>query len=538
MFALLFIGGENSYAQVNNKRGAKTYLANEDYNRALKEYLKQYPEKKTDLPLNLNIGMCYLNINDDKSKAIPYLDYVYRSGKYNNNLLLYLGMAYMYNYEFDKAIGFFNDYKTKSKDIDVANALIDNCESAKVLIKKPINVSFENLGKEINTAFPDYYPFVNEEESILYFTTRRDATIGNVQSWQGYYTSDIYFSKVQNGKWSKAKNAGPLLNSQEDEQCVYLSPDGKIMVVYIDNQKVASDLFVTSMSGKIKNFPKPTIIDEPISSADVEFEGCITEDGSTIIFNSDRAGGFGGMDLYMSKKLPNGNWGTPVNLGSAVNTKYNEGFPNFDEKNNILYFASEGHFNMGGYDIFKSKFNLKTQKFEEAVNIGYPLNTPEDNVQFSLAGNKRDGYISAYRKEGYGDLDIYKVVFHDIEPALTAFKGIITTNDSSIKEINASVRLLNAQTKEEIEWKEVNSKTKRFVFALEAGNYTIEVECAGYDKYTENFSILDMSDFTSVKEKKIQLTKIGSAPISPAANTKPQGAPKSPPSKSTAVKPK
>lgn len=497
-------------------------MANEDYNRALKEYIKIYPEKKDDLSLNLNIGICYLNINDDKSKAIPYLDFVYRSGKYSNSLLLYLGMGYMYNYEFDKAIGFFNEYKLKlnSKEAEAANLLIDNCENAKVLIKKPINVSFENLGKEINTVYPDYYPFVNKEESVLYYTTRRDATVGNIQSWQGYFTSDIYYSKVQNGKWTKAKNAGIVINSQEDEQCVYLTPDGKVMIVYIDNQKIASDLFITSISGKLKNFPKPVILDEPISSADVEFEGCISEDGNTLIFNSDRAGGFGGMDLYISKKLPNGGWGTPINLGGSVNTKYNEGFPNFDEKNNILYFASEGHFNMGGYDIFKSKYNPQTQKFENAVNIGYPLNTPEDNVQFSLAGNNRDGYISAYRKEGYGDLDIYKVTFHDVEAPLTAYKGVVSTNDSTIKEFNASVRLINAKTQEEIEWKEINPKTKRFVFALEPGKYTIEISCLGFDTYKEDVTIFDMSDFISVKEKNIVLIKTGSVIATPAVQPK------------------
>jgi len=507
----------------------KTYLANEDYTRALKEYLKQYPDKKGDLNLNLSIGVCYLNVNDDKPKAIPYLEYVYKSGNNSGDLLLYLGMAYMYNYEFDKAIDFFNEYKTKtsSKEWESANILIENCENAKVLIKKPINVTFENLGKEINTPFPDYYPFVTKDESLLYFTTRRDATIGNVQSWQGYYTSDIYFSKVQNGQWSRAKNAGPILNSQEDEQCVYITPGGKIMIVYIDNEKVANDLFITAISGKNKNFPKPVLIKDPISSAYTEFEACITEDGNMLIFNSDRPGGLGGMDLYMSKKLPNGEWGIPVNLGPTVNTKYNEGFPNFDEYNNVLYFASEGHFNIGGYDIFKSKFNPKTQKFEEAVNIGYPINTPEDNMQFSLAGNKRDGYISAYRKEGYGDLDIYKVIFNDVEIPLTAFKGIVTTNDSTVKKINATITIANAKTNEEIETKLINPQTNSFVFALIPGKYTIEIKSEGFDLYKEEVNILDKSDFVPFKEKRIILTKTGSV-LPNASNSGKPNQPKPP----------
>lgn len=487
----------------------KTYLANEDYNRALKEYLKQYPDKKGDIQLNLSIGVCYLNVNDDKSKAIPYLEYVYKSGKGDNEILLYLGMAYMYNYEFDKAISYFNDYKIKvSKANETVNLLIENCEAAKVLIKKPVNVTFENLGKEVNTVFPDYYPFVTKDEGTLYFTTRRDATIGNVQSWQGYYTSDIYYSKVQNGQWGKARNAGPLINSQEDEQCVYLSSDGKILIVYVDNQKVSEDLFITAITPKVKNFQKPVILPEPVSTEYTEFEACVTDDGNILVFNSDRPGGYGGMDLYMSKKLPNGTWGKPVNLGSNVNTKYNEGFPVFDEQNNILYFASEGHFNMGGYDIFKSKFNTKTQQFEESANMGYPINTPEDNMQFSLAGNKRDGYISAYRKEGYGDLDIYKVVFNEVDIPLTAFKGLVSTSDS-LKNFQATVTLFNYKTGSEIETKELNPKTGKFIFALEPGKYVLEIKSEGYETYKEELLILDKSDYVSFKEKKYVLIKSG-----------------------------
>lgn len=495
----------------------KTYLANEDYNRALKEYLKQYPDKKNDPTLNMNIGVCYLNVNDDRSKAIPYLEFVYKTGKYSDDLFLYLGMAYMYNYEFDKAIDHFNEYKSKvgPKEAVIADLLVDNCQNAKVLVKKPVNVTFENLGKEINTVSPDYYPFVTKDEGTLYFTTRRDATLGNVQSWQGYYTSDIYFSKVQNGQWTKARNAGPLINSQEDEQCVYISSDAKIMIVYEDNQKVSGDLFITAVNSKIKNFPKPVLLGEPVSSGDTEFEACINDEGTIIIFNSDRPGGFGGMDLYMTKKLPNGQWGKPVNLGNEVNSPYNEGFPVLDEQNNILYFASEGHFNMGGYDIFKSKFNVKTQKFENAVNVGYPINTPEDNMQFSLAGNKRDGYISAYRKEGYGDLDIYKVVFNDVDRPVTAFKGIVTTNDSLSKELNATVRIIDSKTNQEIESKTINPKTGKFVFALETGKYIVEIYSEGFDPYKEEVAILDKVDFVSSKEKKIMLLRTGTAvPVS------------------------
>ena len=134
-------------------------------------------------------------------------------------------------------------------------------------------------------------------------------------------------------------------------------------------------------------------------------------------------------------------------MGANINTKYKESFPVFDEKNNILYFASEGHTNMGGSDIFKSVFDTVTHTFGPAINMGYPINTPEDNSEFTLAANLRDGYISAVRKEGYGDLDIYKVIFNDIENRPTVISGTVSTSDTSKKNIDALITASHAQTR-------------------------------------------------------------------------------------------
>ena len=386
----------HSIAQPLEKLSAKDYLLEQDYNSALTEYLRLYKSKKNDPEINYQIGYCYLNVNDDKAKAIPFLEFVYKKGGYGDELLLYMGMAYMYGYKFDDAINFFTEYRKKagSKKYELIDHYIENCESAKVLVKNPVNVTFENLGKEINSKFPDYYPFVTQDHSTLYFTTRREGRSQKLKSWQGYFTSDIYFSKVVAGQWTKPKSIGPI-NTAEDEQCVFVTPDGRKMVIYMDNELVSGDLFLASMVGKSKTFAKPVPFTEPVNTPDLELEGCITEDGEMLIISSDRIAGLGETDLYMFKKLPVGEWGNPINLGPNVNTKYKESFPVFDEKNNVLYFASEGHASMGGSDIFKSKFDVETQSFGPAENMGYPINTPEENLEFTLASNKRDGYISA-----------------------------------------------------------------------------------------------------------------------------------------------
>lgn len=488
-------------AQTNDGFGAKDYLEYEDYNRALIEYLKLYKADKQDLNLNIKVGFCYLHVNDDRSKAIPYLEFAHSKGGYNDELLLYLGMAYMYTYKFDDAIKYFNEYKVKikSKNQDLVNHYIKNCESAKILVTKPVNVTFENLGKDINSKYPDYNPFVTKDQGTLYFTSGRETNTKKIKSSQGYFTSDIYFSKVKEGEWMKAKGIGNIINTAEDEQCVYVTPDGKNMIIYIDNELVFGDLFISSSLDE-KKFSKPVPFNTPVNTEGLELEGCITNDTTMLIISSKREEGLGETDLYMVKKLPNGTWALPINLGPNINTQYKEAFPRYDEKNQILYFSSEGHDNMGGFDIFKSQFNSETQTFEKAVNMGYPINTPEDNMQFSLAGNRRDGYISANRKEGLGDLDIYKLIFNDVEIRISVIKGVITVSDSLNKNVEALVSIYNKKTNKKVEAKNANQKSGKYVFAVEPGKYLLTVTSKGFQEYSQDIIIYDKSDSDYVFE--------------------------------------
>lgn len=514
--ALLLVCFQLGYAQKKNpketKKAAQTFLGYEDYNRALKELLKLHRASPYDIELNQNIGICYLNVNDDKSKAIPYLEYVISKGdykEYKNDVLLYAGLAYSYHYEFDKAINYYNRYRVKASPEDklMVDHFIEQAENAKELIKKPVNVSFQNLGKEVNTKAPDYFPFVSGDEGTLYFTTKRNSTIGKNETDDGYYTSDIFVSKVEKGEWTKAKNAGPTVNTEEDEECVYLTPSGKTMVVYMYHELDQDELYLSTIGGKKQTLVEPEVLGGQINKrAYFDLEACISEDGNTMIIASDRNGGLGGCDLYQVKKLPNGKWGTPMNLGPEVNTRFDENFPMLDEKTNTLFFASQGHTGMGGYDIFKSKYNTETRSYGPPTNLGYPINTPEDNMQISLAKNKRDAYVSAYRKEGYGDLDIYKVTFNDIDNQMSVIKGVVSTGETG-KDIEATISILDKKTNEEIDLKDVNPQTGKYIFAVEPGKYILKVNCSGYPEYIQDISVYDKSNYVFEIEKNINLTK-------------------------------
>jgi hypothetical protein len=470
----------------------------EDYVGALAGYLKLETKGPVDIDVKRRIGQCYLKVHDDKTKAIPYLVSFYNADKSDPEIMMELGQAYHFTNQFEKAAFFYDLYKKavhKKNLIEKVERMIETVETAKELIKHPVPVTFEDLGKEVNTKFAEYYPFVTEDEGTLYFTSRRTECVGSEKSMYGYFSSDIFVSKVANGQWQKAKNMGPMFNGPYDEECVGISSDGKNMIVFVNHPDIGADLLHAEYAPKGKNFAKPAEFPEPVNTEYGEFEGCFTADGSAVYFASDRKGGFGEADIYCSHRLPNGDWGTPQHLGSGVNTKYIEGFPVISHDGKTLFFASQGHTNMGGFDIFKSQWDSINNKWSDAVNIGYPINTTDDDMMFSVAGNGRDGYVSQCRKDGMGDLDIYKVVFNDVEALLTAVHGKITSKDTTKMQLESTITLINLSTKQEIESKELDPERAKYVFIMEPGKYKLKVQCAGHKDLEQEFFVYDKGNY-------------------------------------------
>ena len=180
-------------------------------------------------------------------------------------------------------------------------------------------------------------------------------------------------------------------------------------------------------------------------------------------FASNRDGGYGGVDIYVTKKLPNGKWGLPQNLGPTINTKFDEDFPNISNDGKTLYFSSKGHTSMGGYDIFKASWDNVKRIWTTVKNIGYPINTPEDNMNYRESKSGRTGYISTLRANGLGDLDIYSVTFNEVDPEYTVVKGFITTSDSSHIFTDAAISVLDLQIDEEYGSYLPNPNTGRFI---------------------------------------------------------------------------
>ncbi len=493
--AMQQVGAGAGGANATSKKDASLAFIAGNYNVALPGYIDLQKRKPKNTENNFRLGVCYLNTNVDKTKAISYLEYTYKQKDAPRETIYYLAKAYHLANRFDEAIDLYEKCKEISglgkllpkEDIDRE---IEMCENGKDMVKNPVSVKFENAGKLINSPYADYNPFISADESILVFSSRRKGNQGNVvDDAIGNYTCDIYISYMRDGKWTKAKSIGPAINTSYDESVVGISPDGQRVMIYMENEIADADIYMSTLKGK--SWQKPLSLGPNVNSEEVESGACVSADGKTLYFSSFLKGrGIGGEDIYMSNLLPNGNWGVPINLGPTVNTAEDERAPYIHADGKTLYFSSKGHNSMGGFDIFKTEYDEKTRMWSDPENVGYPINTSDDNLYFSLSVQGKYSYVSAVRPEGMGDLDIYKVTFVDVPKNnyMTLIKGNIVTPDNSTN-FNMTVQYTNKQTGEMIGQYTPVATTGKFIIASRPGTYTISVESSSYAPFSVDIVI-------------------------------------------------
>ncbi len=501
LFLAVFVRGFVAFSQTTEQLTPEELFSMTNYVQAIPGYLNLEKEFPEDKEIKYRLGVCYLYVHADKKKALDYFIYCYSWGMRSNELHLNIARTYHYLNQFDSAIVYYNKYRDKvsAKKQTQADLYINSCETAKEMIKKKVNVTFENLGPLINSKYADYYPFVTKDQSTLYFTSRREESIGNLRSFYGYHTSDVYSSKVRDGKWTRAADMGKAINSEEDEECVGISHDGKTLILFEESNEIAGDLYFTNKTDS--GFTHPIAFASPINTPTLELEGCYGSDTTTFYFTSSREDGLGESDIYFAKRLPNGKWGQPQNI-KELNTPYKEAFPQISDDGKTMYFSSEGHVGMGGFDIFKSTWDQEKEKWNAPVNMGYPINTTDDDMMFSLAENNRDGYISAYHEDGYGDYDIYKIIFNDVDQQFTALKGAVHSIDSASGKKNfLQVALTEVKTNRLIEDKKINPNTGKYIFVVPPGSYKIKIYGDKFTTIEEEVIIRDKSEFVPEIEK-------------------------------------
>jgi len=389
---------------------AEFFLLEEEYKEALYSFQKVYNAGfQENANINYRIGICYLNIPGQKSQAIPYLEKAaknisdkYKEGSYTEvfapeDAFLYLGNAYRIDGQLDKAIESYEMYKKSSLklspiEIDYTNQQIESCKRAKVAMKSPAPILKENLGRTYNTNLNNFSAiFSGDKNSMAYMTAQK------------FYDA-VYFVKKVNGEWTNPINITPQIESDGNQYVCSISIDGTMLfLVRIDNTD--ADILVSEFSMGRWNPSKS--IGKVINSKFFESHASISADGETLYFTSNRTGGYGGMDIY-SSTLVSGLWSEPVNLGSAINSPLNEETPFISDDEETLYFSSQGHTTIGGYDVFKSIIQ-KDNSWSEPEPLPYPMNTTDDDLFFFPEVEQNGGYMTLYDAEGFGDGDLYYI---------------------------------------------------------------------------------------------------------------------------------
>ncbi|MCS7004881.1 MAG: OmpA family protein [Cytophagales bacterium] len=510
----------------------------EHYNAALPFFEKAYKLNPNNADLNFKIGKCYIEgANLDKEEAINYFKKAYELNPYvNEDIVYYLAEAYHFHYEFEKAIEFYEKYlrnSTKGAKIEAATVQkkIQECRNAIELSQKPVRVFIDNLGTNINTKYPEYVPVITTDESVMYFTSKRPDTYGGgIDESDGHYFEDVYVSRFVRGKWTKAENVGQPINSSRNDATVGLSPDGSILLVYEEG-----DIYECRLKGN--KWSEPKKMPKEINTKYIETSASFSADNKTLYFVSDRPDlSIGGKDIFVTTMNPDGSWSQPKNIGTTINTPYDEESVFIHPDGKTMYFSSKGHNTIGGYDIFRSVY--KDGKWSKPENLGMPINTPDDDVFLVVTGSGKRGYYSSGRKGGEGEQDIYLVTFLGPEKPmrtstednliagikstikdvlveekveisssqLTIFRG--TTLDELTKQpVSAEIIITDNSNGAVINKLESNSSTGRFIVTLPAGkNYGIAVTAEGYLFHSENFDIPEGGNFQLV-EKDVLMKK-------------------------------
>lgn len=390
--------------------GEKAY-AKKDYPTAITLFSQARDLDSENAKVNYRLGMSYL-YGATKSKSLPYLKKAYElDPNIDSEINYHLATAYQVNSEYLLAKDHFEYFKQKNKKLaSVADEKIRECLVADSLSRNPPNIIIENVGNMINTSNHEYSPIVSADGSIFIFTSDRSDGQYVPKGRDIENFEDIYVARRSGAGWNTPEKISPNINIKYHDAAASLSPDGKTLFLYYEEGN--GDIYSSTFENGEWSKAKP--LNRNINTHFWETSASISADGTKLYFTSDRPGGQGGLDIYVSELSKKGDWGKPENLGKKINTQYSEDSPFIHPDGVTLYFSSNGHPTVGNTDIFKSDF--VNGEWQQPENLGIGINSVEYDGFFSMSADKKTGYYSTLREDGLGNADIYKVTFLPPKP--------------------------------------------------------------------------------------------------------------------------
>jgi Tol biopolymer transport system component len=461
---------------------AESWFLFEEYSEALPLYESLLATNPGNYNLRYKIGICLLNDPYQKDKSIQYLleasNNINPSYKENTlkelsappDVLYFLANAYQVNELLDLAIEtyerFLREMDQNVYDEELVQAQIRSCRNAQRLKTMPVDIDLTLLDSLINTRYPDIRPVISGDGKKLAFVTELP-----------FYDGAFFTEKVGD-EWTYPQMITQMLGFDANVYPVALSFDGTEMILYYDDDYIGN-LYYSRLENGL--WTPATKMGENISTKYWESHACFSKDGQTLYFTSNRKGTNGGLDIYSAKRQADGKWGVPENLGTTINTRYNEESPYISEDGQTLYFSSYGHYNMGGYDIFYSKKN-GDGTWAEPVNIGYPINTTDDDLYFQPTQNGNAAYYSLYSPRGIGRHDIYYMNIYSVDnPRLYYVTGKLRSQEGRVDSTLIDIYVIDTDSGDTLLYTKP-SKEGTFALRLKQGTYELHFKGEDYEE--------------------------------------------------------
>ncbi len=501
-------GKKESIDELNES--AEFYMSSEieDYVRAYECYDKLDKRDPSNPYYKYQKGMCAFHLPDKKQETVTLFETVYKMEPKETSVLLNLGKAYHINYRFDDAIKVFNQFLATNPpqaEKEQAEKLIKNSEYGKNVTQEMLQADIRNLGPPVNTTYQEYSPIISADESILIFTYRGPKSTGGLMSGKfkadpnkGTYYEDILMSrKNSDSTWGEPQPI-PNINTKQNESALALSPDGQTLYTYRSTEQDSGDIYESHLEGD--SWTVPQKIKGDVNTNYWEGSCSVTADGKYLYFSSERKGGLGGRDLYIAEKSDDGSWKNVQNLGDKINTTDDEDAPFIHPDGLTLFFSSKGHNSIGDYDIF---YTIKKENsWIDPLNMGYPLNTTDDDRFYVMNASGQKGYFSSNRVSngGNGSSDIFTVTPGILgeKPVLAMVLGYVYGND---KAITAQIEITKKSNGEKVGPFTSNVKTGKYLVALSPGeNYTFHIRSSDFGEITEDLDIAKLSKFVELRK--------------------------------------
>ncbi len=481
---------------------------------------KLYSKKPKNEDYLFTLGVICLNYPERKERALEIFEALSQKKKDMLEMKYYLGKAYHLNYKFKEAIpliqDFINNFASIKKPTEEQNAMLNDAflllnysENGKSIMENKVFCKIENIGSPINTEASEYVPVISADESVMIFTYVGPKSTGGLvnddlqpDKDEGYYHEDIMVSyKKDDGTWTEPVGIAEL-NTPGHDAAIALSPDGQTLFIFKSTNEDKGDIYMSILEGN--KWTEPVRLNSNINTEYWEGSCSVSADGKYLYFASERPGGYGGRDLWVSEKEGD-DWGPATNLGPIINTKYDEDAPFIHPDGITLFFSSKGHKSIGGYDIM---YSIKKEgQWLTPRNMGIPLNTTEDDRYYVINAKGDRGYLSSNRGGygGKGKQDIYTSTPGIVgdKPVLAVVTGTVFGNE---KPIAADIIITKVAENKEFKLTS-NQQTGKYYIALSPGmTYKVKVSAKGFEPTEEVFDIENIKEFTQINKNFFLLT--------------------------------